>query len=412
MKYGLIGEHLSHSYSCEIHAAIADYEYELRELPPHEVEGFLKKRDFSAINVTIPYKEKVIPFLDEISETAKKIGAVNTIVNKNGRLIGYNTDLKGVIGLVGHAGISLAGKKVLILGTGGTSKTVSAAAELLGAGEIIKVSRNKSDGVVTYSEAATLHKDAQIIFNTTPVGMYPDTERVPIDISLFPRLEGILDAIYHPLRTRLVVDGMMRGIPSCGGLYMLATQGVYASALFLGKEPDFSIADKVCRLIESEKQNIVLIGMPASGKSSIGKLLSQRTGREFVDSDDEITIKIKKSIPQFFSEFGEKAFRIQESEIIRQLSRREGAIIATGGGAVLAEENIYYLRQNGVIVFLDRSPEKLITTDDRPLSSNREALEKLYRERYQLYCKYADFHISSDLSVEEVTDNVRKELGI
>ena len=401
MQYGLIGEHLSHSYSCEIHAAIADYRYELLELRPEEVGPFLQKRDFRAINVTIPYKQDVIPYLDGISEEARRIGAVNTIVNRDGRLYGTNTDFAGMRELVRYAGIDVSGRKVLILGTGGTAKTARAVMESLGAAAILPVSRKSGGGAVSYEEAVRLHGDAQIIVNTTPVGMYPKTGDRPIDPALFPKLEGVLDAIYHPLRTNLVLDAQELGVPACGGLYMLAAQAVFASAVFLEKEPDPELIRTAYGTVRFGKQNLVLIGMPSAGKTTVGQRLAELTGREFADTDRIIVDRIGMPIADYFAEHGEASFRAIEREVIGELSDRSGIVLATGGGAVLDPRNVRALRRNGCVVFLDRSPEKLAATPDRPLSSSPEALEKLYRQRYELYRKAADLHIYADGTPDE-----------
>lgn len=410
MKYGLIGEHLGHSYSCEIHGAIADYEYELKELRPDELDGFMRQRFFNAINVTIPYKQSVIPYLDETSDRARSIGAVNTIVNTGGRLYGDNTDFAGMAALAKRIGIDFKGKKVLILGTGGTSKTARAVAESYGAATVLNVSRRGGEGLISYEEAAQKHSDAQIIINTTPVGMYPDTEKKPIEISAFSALEGVLDAIYHPLRTNLVLDAQERGIPASGGLYMLSAQAVYASAVFLDKELEPELIEKAYKLVKADKQNIVLVGMPSSGKTTVGKIIAERTGKTFEDTDDTIVSEIGMPIAQFFAEHGENAFRELESRVIAEASNKGGRVIATGGGAVLRPENVRAMRRNGPVVFIDRSLERLITTDDRPLSSNRTALEKLFETRYDIYKNAADLHADGNGTPEEVADAILKEL--
>lgn len=409
MKYGLIGEHLTHSYSCEIHAQIADYEYELHELKPSELGEFLTKREFNAINVTIPYKQDVIPYLDEISETAKRIGAVNTIVNRGGRLYGDNTDLPGMLALAKHIGIDMKGKKVLILGTGGASKTGHALAEYMGAESVYYVSRSGKNGSVTYEQAVSEHSDAQVIINATPVGMFPKQDGKPIDISAFPKLEGVLDAIYNPLRTNLVLDAQEKGIPAEGGLYMLSAQAVHAAAVFQDIPLDESLVDKAFKSVKNDKQNIVLIGMPSSGKTTVGKILSEKCGKELADTDEYIVKKIGMPISDFFARFGEAEFRKIEKETVAELAATGGKVIATGGGAVLDPENVRSLKQNGVLVFLDRKVENLIATDDRPLASRRSALEKLYAERYDIYCAAAEVHIDANTTPEAEADAVLKE---
>ncbi len=403
MLYGLIGEHLSHSYSCEIHASIADYDYQLLELAPEEVGEFLKARRFEAVNVTIPYKEKVMPYLDFVSDEAKGIGAVNTVVNRGGRLCGYNTDLAGMTAMLKKYGIEIKNKKVLILGTGGTSKTAFAAAKQLCAREIIKVSRGENVGAVTYGEALEKHLDAEVIINTTPVGMFSREGGSPIDISAFKDLGGVADAIYNPLRTELVLSAKKRGIPACGGLYMLAAQAVYASALFLGKEADGALIDKAFYDVEKAKENIVLIGMPSSGKSTVGRAVAERLGRQLFDSDSEIVKETGMPISEYFEKYGENAFRRLERETVKRLSARSGCVIATGGGVAVDAENVSALRKNGKIFFLDRSLEKLTATADRPLSSSPEALKKRYGERYPIYSGVCDFKIDGNGSVEAVS---------
>ena len=410
MLYGLIGEKLGHSYSCEIHEKIADYHYELREIPREELADFFAKRDFKGINVTIPYKEAVMPLLDEISDTAKAVGAVNTVVNRGGRLYGYNTDLAGMTAMLRRAGIDPSGKKALVLGTGGTSKTARAVLKSLGAASITLVSRSGREGGVTYDEAAVKCADAEIIINTTPVGMYPNIGAKPIDISLFPRLCGVADAIYNPLRSELISDAAERGIPCSGGLYMLAAQAVYARALFLGEEADESLIGKAYLGTKLQKQNIVLIGMPSSGKSTVGGLLAESDGREFIDTDLLIAERACKSIPEIFAAEGESGFRKLESEVIADVAAKSGCVIATGGGSVLNPANVRKLKQNGVLVFLDRRPELLCGTADRPLSQNSEAMARLYEQRYPIYTASADITVDSNGTVSEAAELIKKEL--
>lgn len=410
MKYGLIGEHLTHSYSCEIHAQIADYEYELHELAPSELGGFLTKREFNAINVTIPYKQDVIPYLDGISDTAKRIGAVNTIVNRGGKLYGDNTDFAGMLALAKHIGVDMKGKKVLILGTGGASKTGHALAEYMGAESVYYVSRSGKNGSITYEQAVSEHSDAQVIINATPVGMFPKQGGRPIDISAFPKLEGVLDAIYNPLRTNLILDAQERGIPAEGGLYMLSAQAVHAAAVFQDIPLDESLVDKAFKSVKNDKQNIVLIGMPSSGKTTVGRILAEKCGKELADTDEYIVKKIGMPIADFFAKHGEAEFRKIEKETVAGLASTGGKIIATGGGAVLDAENVRALKQNGVLVFLDRRPENLIATDDRPLASRRSALEKLYAERYDIYCAAAEVYIDANTTPGAEADAILKEL--
>ena len=412
MKCGLIGRKLGHSYSCQIHHAIADYSYDLWELEPEQLAPFLQKGDFAGVNVTIPYKQQVIPYLDDLSDTARAIGAVNTIVNRSGRLYGDNTDLAGMIALIRRLGLELHGKKVLILGTGGTSKTARAAAQQLGAAEVYRLSRSGRENAVTYEEARRLHGDAAVLINTTPCGMYPAVEDCPLDPADFPRLEGVVDAIYNPLRTNLVLAARERGIPAQGGLYMLAAQAVYAGALFRGCQAAQADIDLAYRTVLRQVENIVLIGMPSAGKTTVGQLLARRTGKKFTDTDTLAEQRIGMTIADYFRTSGEEAFRAREQETVAEVSAAGGQIIATGGGAILRRENLTVLRRNGLLVFLDRPIEQLTATADRPLASDREALRRRYEERYALYRAAADVYIKNDGSPEEAADQIERQWQI
>lgn len=392
-KYGCIGKKLTHSFSKEIHKRLADYKYELIELNEDEIESFLSKRDFAAINVTIPYKETVIPHLDSVSEIAKRIGAVNTIINRDGKLYGYNTDYYGMKALIERVGLDLGGKKVLVLGTGGTSKTACVVAKDLGACEILTVSRRKNAPHIDYFEAAELHSDAQIIINTTPSGMFPDCDDArPIDISPFTSLIGVIDAVYNPLCTNLILDAKARGIKAEGGLYMLVMQAVAAVEKFLDKDILKAEADAVFTSVYASKENVVLTGMPGSGKSTVGRLLNI-DGYEFIDTDAEIEKRCGTSIKELIESSGERYFRDLESEVIRDVSRESSRIISTGGGAVLREENLHALRRNGKIYFIDAQLSRLRATDDRPLSNTEDKLKKLYDERIEIYRSTADLTV-------------------
>ena len=412
MKCGLIGRKLGHSYSCQIHHAIADYSYDLWELEPEQLAPFLQKGDFAGVNVTIPYKQQVIPYLDDLSDTARAIGAVNTIVNRSGRLYGDNTDLAGMIALIRRLGLELHGKKVLILGTGGTSKTARAAAQQLGAAEVYRLSRSGREDAMTYEEARRLHGDAAVLINTTPCGMYPAVEDCPLDPADFPRLEGVVDAVYNPLRTNLVLAARERGIPAQGGLYMLAAQAVYAGALFRGCQAAQADIDLAYRTVLRQVENIVLIGMPSAGKTTVGQLLARRTGKKFTDTDTLAEQRIGMTIADYFRTSGEEAFRAREQETVAEVSAAGGQIIATGGGAILRRENLTALRRNGLLVFLDRPIEQLPATVDRPLASDREALRRRYEERYALYRAAADVYIKNDGSPEEAADQIERQWQI
>ena len=413
-KYGCIGKKLTHSFSKDIHAYLADYEYELIELSENEIQPFFEKKDFTAVNVTIPYKETVIPYLDFVSDIAKRIGAVNTVVNRGGKLYGYNTDYYGMKALVERVGIDLRGKKVLVLGTGGTSKTARVLSSDMGAREILSVSRRKSEDSITYDEAASLHSDADVIINTTPVGMYPDCASKPIDITPFEKLSGVVDAVYNPLRTNLVLDAKKRGIKAEGGLFMLVMQAVVAVEKFLDADISKSVADGVFASVLASKENIVLTGMPGSGKSTVGKILDV-DGYEFFDTDDQIEKRCGCSIKELIESKGEMYLRDLESEVIRDLSKENRRIISTGGGAVLREENVRALKQNGRIFFIDAPLSRLSATSDRPLSNTDDKLKKLYNDRIDIYKATADVTVpdhDSPLAEAEYILKKRMELTV
>ncbi len=408
MEYGCIGEKLGHSFSKEIHNALADYEYELCEVPRDGLDSFMRCADFKAINVTIPYKEAVIPYLYKIDASAAEIGAVNTVVNRNGRLFGYNTDFYGMTRLIAHAGIDPTGKKVAILGSGGTSKTAHAVARSLGASEIIKVSRSGKNGTATYKELYEKHADTQIIINTTPVGMYPSIFDSAADTARFPDLCGFVDAVYNPLRTAAVLRAKERGISAEGGLYMLTAQAVRASEIFLDTKYSESECDRIFDKITKEKENIVLIGMPSSGKSTVGRLLADELGRDFYDTDATVEQKINMSIAEYFSSFGEEAFRKEESEAVREICKSTSSVISTGGGAVLKPENIHNLKKNGRLFFIDRPLNDLMPSDDRPLARDKDAIVRRYNERYEIYRAAADVIIPAECDAAEVAERILK----
>ena len=334
-------------------------------------------------------RENNRPYLDCVSDIAHRIGAVNTIVNKDGKLYGYNTDYYGMKALIERVGISLTGKKVLVLGTGGTSKTARVVAADLGASKVLTVSRTKTDEYIDYADAVGLHADAQVIINTTPAGMYPDCESRPIDIAAFRNLEGIIDAVYNPLCTNLVLDAKARGIKAEGGLYMLVMQAVVAVEKFLDTTIAKETADRVFASVFSSKENIVLTGMPGSGKSTVGRQIDLE-GYTFVDTDAEIETRCGCTIKELISAKGEAYFRDLESEVIRDVSAESCRIISTGGGAVLREENVRCLKRNGKLFFLNADIKRLQATDDRPLSDTAEKLAKLYAERMDIYRATAD----------------------
>ncbi|MFR2703709.1 MAG: shikimate kinase [Longicatena caecimuris] len=407
MRYGLIGEKLGHSFSKEIHERIADYTYDLIPLSKEAFHAFMEKRDFTAINVTIPYKKEVIPYLDEIDEHAKAIGAVNTIVNKEGKLIGYNTDFTGFHYMVKKHGVQMKGKKVLIIGNGGASAAIQAVVQHEQAKQMIIVDVVAGNGAITYDECFLHHLDAEIIINTSPVGMYPHIGNTPIDITLFHKCEAVMDVIYNPILTRFCLEAQNEGIKHVNGLEMLIAQAKQSVEYFLNKTIDDAIIDEIYQDMLMKRCNIVLIGMPSSGKTTIGKMLAKRMQKEFIDLDDKIIEKAGKSIPEIFSESGEAGFRAIETEVAIELAKTNNKIIATGGGTVKHKVNMDYLRQNGITIFIDRDVDKLISADpNRPLSSSKEALHKMYTERIALYRKYAAYIAVNNTDIEETVSEI------
>lgn len=395
LRYGLLGERLSHSFSKTIHEQLADYSYDLIEVVPDQLADFMTVRNFAAINVTIPYKESVIPFLDEIDERAAAIGAVNTIVNQNGRLVGHNTDFDGVAALLEKNGVSVKDKIVMVLGTGGTCKTVTAVLGALGAKKVLPVSRTGKNGALTYQKAIC-RDEVQIIFNTTPCGMFPLVDDAPIDLASFSQLEAVFDSVYNPLTTRLVQQARERGLVGDGGLYMLVTQAVKASEWFTGRPAKPGAAARVYSSLLCEKRNIVLTGMPGCGKSTVGQLLAKNCKMPLVDLDAEAERRLGRPIAQVFAEEGEEAFRRVETELCTVFGAKTGQIIATGGGTILKDENVAALRQNGLLFFIDSPLKALEIGQGRPLTPDRTALAKRYAERYERYCATADIIIRND----------------
>lgn len=409
MEYGLIGERLAHSFSPEIHALIGDYDYKLKELAKDKVEAFLRERDFKAINVTIPYKQTVMPFLDEISESAKAIGAVNTVVNRGGKLYGYNTDFDGLKALVESLVPTLKNLKVLILGSGGTSHTAQAVAKSMGAKEIVVASIMGEEGTVSYDDAKALHNDADFLINTTPCGMYPNVHTVAVDLDVFTNLKALADVVYNPLRTELVMQVLEKGIPAKGGLYMLTMQGIKAAEHFFSKEIEKDRADEIFNTIIKRRENIVLTGMPSSGKTTVGNILAKEMNRPLYDADALIVKRAGCEISEIFEKNGEEYFRDLESAVIaEEVAPLTGAIIATGGGAILRSENIKNLKKNGKVIFLDRALELLTPTADRPTASDIEAMKKRFEQRYGIYNNTADIKVNGSLSAEEVAKSVEE----
>ena len=404
MEYGLLGEKLGHSFSPQIHRDLAGYDYQLLPTPPEAVEDLFARRAFQGLNVTIPYKRTVMPLCDEIDPRAAAIGAVNTVVNRNGRLTGYNTDIDGFLYMARRAGVDMAGKKVVILGSGGTSRTARAAAGELGAREIVTVSRRGEDNYQNLSR----HADAQVLVNTTPVGMYPNWGQSPVSLESFPALEGVLDVVYNPLRTALLLQAEERGLPRSCGLPMLVAQAKRAAELFTGRNIDDSRTEAVLHGLRGQLTNIVLIGMPGCGKTTVGRALAGKLGRTFVDLDEEIVRRAGTSIPEIFAREGEAGFRERESALVREFGERTGLVVSTGGGVVTRRENYIPLKQNGLLLHLRRDPAAL-PTDGRPLSQ-ATAPEELWRRRAPLYAAFADGEIDNNGPLAGTLEQIEKEM--
>lgn len=404
-KCGLLGRKLGHSYSPQIHSMLADYEYLLYEKEPEELEGFFKDGKFDGLNVTIPYKKSVIPYCAELSDTARAIGSVNTLVRRaDGSLFGDNTDAFGFEALIDKSGISVAGKKCLVLGTGGASVTVCAVLEALGAREVITISR-KGDN--NYGNIAK-HADAQIVVNATPVGMYPNNGESPVDLRTFPDCSGVLDVVYNPARTAILLQAEELGIPCACGLYMLVAQAKKSSEDFTGDTIPDSEISRIEGTLSRMMQNIVIVGMPGCGKTTVSALLAQKLNRQVVDTDAEIVSRAGMSIPEIFEKFGEEHFRKLETEVMRDFGKQGGLIISTGGGCVTRGENYPLLHQNGTIVWIQRDTA-LLSRDGRPISL-RSDLDELYEKRKKCYERFSDIIADNNGTVEETISAIMEEL--
>lgn len=405
MNCGLLGRKLGHSYSPRIHAQLGDYSYRLFEKEPEELEAFLKQGDFTGLNVTIPYKKDVIPFLDELSDRAKLLGAVNTIVRKpDGRLVGHNTDYFGFETMLRGSGISVSGKKVLVCGTGGASNTVQAVLREHGA-QVVVLSRSGPENYENLSR----HADAALIVNATPAGMYPNVEGAAIsDLSPFPNLEGVLDLVYNPARTAILLEAEKRGITAENGLLMLVAQAKESAEWFTGNPIADSEIDGIYRKLRGQMENILLVGMPGSGKTTIGMMLAKALNRKFLDADAVLEQLAGRPITQIIPQEGEAAFRAMETAVLQDLGKRSGLVLATGGGCVTKEENYAAMHRNGCIVWLKRDIS-LLPTDGRPLSQKGH-LEEMYARRAPLYERFADFSIENRGTPAETLENLLKTL--
>lgn len=402
---GLLGKTLGHSYSPQIHANLADYEYRLYEKRPEELHAFLRGGEWHGLNVTIPYKKTVLPYCDALSETARQIGCVNTLVRRpDGSIYGDNTDAYGFSLLLKKLGLDLTGKKALVLGSGGASSMACVVLREMGAGKVVVISRS---GENNYGNLER-HRDAGLLVNATPLGMYPYNGASPLDLSAFPHLEGVVDLVYNPRRTALLMQAEARGIPCVGGLLMLAAQAKRSAEHFTGRPIDDDEIDRIERLLTREMQNIVLIGMPGCGKSSLARLLGERLDRPVLEADTEIEKTAGRSIPEIFAEEGEAGFRRRETEALRELGKRSGVILSTGGGCVTREENYPLLHQNGLIIWRKRAVSDLSKTG-RPISQCRD-LKDLYREREPLYRRFADVVIEETETVEEAVERILEVL--
>lgn len=408
MKFGLIGYPLGHSWSKEIHAHFIRHPYSMYELKEKELKEFLETKDFDGLNVTIPYKQEVIPFMDALDPACEKIGAANCIVNTDGKLKGYNTDYIGFRDMVVANEVSVNGCHVAVLGTGGASKAVSLALEELGA-YVSLVSRNKREGVITYEELYASQEKFQVIVNTTPVGMYPHCDDMPVDLERFSNLKAVIDIIANPLRTRLLFEAHVKGIQTLSGFEMLVRQAFAADELFTGKKLNHNLIVPCMNDLLEKRRNIVLIGMPTAGKTTVAQELGKALGKEIVEMDDEITDALGTTIRECFDTKGEAYFRSVETVVAKSHRDAKGEIISCGGGVIKTKETMRYLCENGIVVWIKRDLSYLYPSDSRPLSSSEEAIKKMYEERLPLYTKYSDITIENNGAVKKAVRKICKK---
>ncbi len=401
MEYGLIGAKLGHSFSKIIHEQLANYTYELQPLNQQEFQTFMEQRKFKAINVTIPYKIAVMPYLDHIDAKAQKIKAVNTILQKDGKLYGTNTDYDGFYYTLQKHEIDVKNKKVLVCGDGGAAQAIKAVLTDEGCKEIISIRRTPTPTTVTYEEACRKHNDVQVIVNTSPCGMFPKHLETPINLADFPLCEAVVDIIYNPLLTRLCLQAKKRGLKYAGGLEMLVAQAKYAVEFFTQQTLDDALIAQLVEKLLQEKRNIVLIGMPSCGKTTIAKALAHRCGRAWIDIDEAIVKRSGKSIKAIMEAGGEAAFRKTESDTVADISKLQGYVIATGGGVIKNPLNMELLSLNGSIFYIKRDLSALLVDKERPLSSSKEAIAALWEERKALYPLYADAVIENNADIED-----------
>ena len=404
-RFGLLGRSLSHSHSPRIHGLLGGYGYSLFEKEPEEAERFILSGGWDGLNVTIPYKKTAYRLADEVSATAEKCGSVNTLVRRNGKIFGDNTDYYGFLCTVNRSGVEIKDKKCLVLGDGGAAGAVRAVLADLGAGEIVTISRR---GENNYGNL-NLHADAEIIVNATPVGMYPDNGVSPVDLSLFSCLSGVFDLIFNPLKTKLLLDAERISVPHAGGLYMLVAQAKKSSDLFTGSEKDDSVIDEVYSTLKREVENVVLVGMPGCGKTTVGRILADKLGKKLVDTDEMIEKDAGETVPAIFEKYGEAKFRDLEAEAAKAAGKLTSTVVTTGGGIVKRAGNFDPLRQNGTVVYLTRKTEDL-AREGRPLSADAD-LEKMLAERAPLYEKISDFTVPNDGDPEKAADIIIEKLG-